>query len=200
MNASKSAIILIGYQNDYFSKNGILTNLVEDTSKKLNVLSNTTQLIQNINEEILIISTPIIFSEDYSELLEPIGILKIIKDSNAFKLGTTGSETIKELKQFENRIIEIPGKHGLNAFIGTELEKVLLENEIKTIILAGCVCSICIDSTGRAAFDKNFEVIMLSDCITGRTLFEQDFYCKEVFPLYSKVMNSIELISALDEK
>ena len=189
-----TAIILIGFQNDYFSDKGILKGVVEETLDGLHVLSNTLELIKKLPEGTPIISTPIVFSETYEELVEPVGILKSIAELGAFKRNTFGAEEIPEFQELASRITKIEGKHGLNAFTDTDLEKYLKENNIKRVVLAGCVCSICIDSTGRSAFDKGFEVVMLSDCITGRTIFEQEFYCKEVFPLCASVMSSKDFI------
>ncbi|MFZ9028918.1 MAG: cysteine hydrolase [Crocinitomicaceae bacterium] len=195
----RTAIVLIGFQNDYFAEDGILTGVVEDTLESLGVLGNTISLLQQVPSDVEVISTPIVFSDDYSELLEPIGILKSIAELGAFKQNTKGAEVIPEIESLGDRIVTIKGKHGLNAFTDTDLEKYLREKGIEKIALAGCVCSICIDSTGRSAFDKGFDVIMLSDCITGRTLFEQEFYCKEVFPLYAKVMTSKEFVSEFNQ-
>jgi len=194
-----TAVILIGFQNDYFSEEGILTDVVKESLEELDVLNNTMRMLKSLPENVKVISTPIIFSDDYSELIDPVGILEVIKNVKAFKKGSEGAETIDELKDMGDRITHIPGKHGLNAFTGTGLMDFLVENKIDTIVLAGCVCSICIDSTGRSAFDQGLDVIMLSDCITGRTMFEQKFYCDEIFPLYSKVINSKEFITSPDE-
>lgn len=193
-----TALLLIGFQNDYFSKDGILTGVVEETLDGLNVLSNTLKVIRHLPDEVKVVSTPIVFSDNYKELIEPVGILKSIAELGAFKRGTDGVKQVPEFKEFEDRITIIEGKHGLNAFIDTELESYLRKNDITRVVFAGCVCSICIDSTGRSAFEKGFEVVMLSDCITGRTLFEQEFYCEQVFPLYAKVMSSTDLINEFD--
>jgi nicotinamidase-related amidase len=191
----KKAIILIGFQKDYFSKDGILHAVVEESLTVFNVLDKTVNVIEKaIKDEILVISTPIIFSEDYSELHDPIGILSTIKDVGAFKANTEGSKTIEEIKKFDDHILEIPGKQGLNAFINTNLEQLLRDNEIEEVILAGCVCSICIDSTGRSAAEKGFSVTMLSDCISSRTMFEHKFYHEEVFPLYARVIEAEKLL------
>jgi nicotinamidase-related amidase len=198
MKQQKKALLLIGFQNDYFLEDGILRGVVEESSKVTGILNNTLNLINEL-EDILIISTPIIFSKDYSELIEPVGILKTIKEVGAFKKGSSGSQTISQLAQFKDKIIEIPGKQGLNAFINTSLEAVLKENNITNLAFAGTVCSICIDSTGRSAFEKGFNVTMLSDCISGRTVFEQEFYCKDIFPLYANVVTSKELIIAYNK-
>ena len=196
----KKAIVLIGFQNDYFSKNGILNSVVEESIDVLHVVDNVLSVIEKTinNTEYIIISTPINFSEDYSELYEPVGILKLIKDQGAFMKGKEGAEVIPEIKKFGDQIIEIEGKKGLNAFIGTSLNEILQENNVEEVILAGCVCSICIDSTGRSAAEKGYKVTMLSDCITGRTMFEQEYYCDNVFPLYSTIKSSEELITNID--
>ena len=183
------AIILIGLQNDYFPEDGILKEVVEESSKVSNIIENIINLVERLDNT-LIISTPIIFSEDYNELVDPVGILQTIKEVGAFKKGTKGAETIDQIKAFGDKIIEIPGKLGLNAFVNTSLEETLSSNNIEEVILAGTVASICIDSTGRSAHEKGFKVTMLSDCISGRTVFEKDFYCENVYPLYAKITTS----------
>lgn len=198
MNPKTTAVILIGYQNDYFLSDGILHQALESTAAATTVLNNTVHLIEQLRDSpVLFINTPIIFTADYSELTEPVGILKTIKEVEAFKKDTRGSETVAELKKFGDRIIEIPGKRGLNAFSNTSLHKLLIEHEITEVILAGAVTSICIDTTGRTAFDHGFQVSILEDCCAGRSEFEQGFYCKEIFPLYANVVSSDEFLNAL---
>lgn len=200
MDLNRTALILIGYQNDYFATDGILREVIEESAKITNVLANTISLVKSLVETpVLIISTPILFTPDYSELVEPVGILKTIKEVGAFREGSKGSETIPELHRFGNHIIEVPGKRGLNAFSNTQLDTILQERKIIHIVLAGVVTSICIDSTGRSAFDRGYKVIILSDCTSGRTPFEQEYYCNEIFSLYAKVIDHAQLLNRLSE-
>ena len=192
---NKTAIILIGYQNDYFAADGALVGALEDAEWRVEMLANTVKLLDSASDtEALIISTPIVFTPDYAELVEPTGILKAIVDVGAFKGGETGSETIKELTSFGDRIQEIPGKRGLNAFSNTGLNEALEAKGITDVVIAGVVTSICIDSTGRAAHEHGYRVSILKDCTAGRTSFEQDFYCENIFPLYANVIESEELL------
>ena len=103
------ALILIGFQNDYFAQDGILKSVVEESSKDSNIVENTVSLIENLKDT-LIISTPIIFSSNYSELKDPIGILKTIKEVGAFKEGSKGSETIEEIKTSVSKITKSSNK------------------------------------------------------------------------------------------
>ena len=201
MDPKRTALILIGFQNDYFSPDGILHGVIEDSSKITSVLANTFKVIERLKTtSILMISTPILFTPDYSELIEPVGILKTIKDVQAFKKGSKGSQPIAELLKFGERILEVPGKRGLNAFSNTKLDDLLKERKISNVVLAGAVTSVCIDSTGRDAFERGYKVFILSDCTAGRTSFEQEYFCNNVFPLYATVVDHMELLQQMEEE
>jgi nicotinamidase-related amidase len=198
VDPEKTALILIGYQNDYFAEDGILRSAIEESAIANNALANTITLLSILRDTpVLLASTPIVFTPDYSELIEPVGILKAIVDHQAFRAGEKGCEVIPEIRAFGDRINELPGKRGLNAFSNTGLDPLLKKSGITTVVLAGAVTSICIDSTGRSAFDRDYKVIMLSNCTTGRTVHEQNFYCESIFPLYAAVMDHTQLVAEL---
>lgn len=192
---SKTALLLIGYQNDYFAEDGILHSVIEESARVTGVLNNTLELLEHCGDQFgLVIETPIIFTPDYEELVDPVGILETIKECGAFKAGSKGAESIPGLAPYQHCINRLPGKRGLNAFSNTQLESLLRENGIEELMLAGAVTSICIDSTGRHAADLGFKVSVLADCTSGRTSFEQNFYCDNIFPLYGKVLHHQALL------
>lgn len=198
-NLDNTALVLIGFQNDYFSKDGILHSFIEESIEATQAVKNIVSLLQQIADTSLpIITTPIIFTPTYEELCDPVGILKTIREVKAFQAGTNGAQTISELLAFGDRITEIPGKRGFNAFIGTDLNDHLQHHNIQHVVLAGAVTSLCIDSTARSAHEKNYQVSILSDCISARTVFEQEFYLENVFPLYANALSSTELLHSLD--
>ncbi len=198
MDPKHTALVLIGYQNDYFAADGILHQVIEESSRVTGTLTNTVDLVARLRSTpLLIVATPVIFTPDYSELVESVGILKTIKELGAFKAGTKGAETIPELRRLGERILEVPGKRGLNAFSNTDLDNLFHQRGITNVVLAGVVTSICVDSTGRSAYERGYKVSVLSDCTSGRTTFEQDFYCENVFPLYAEVIDHEQLLQRL---
>lgn len=201
MNIHDTTLLLIGFQNDYFSADGILRPVVEESSRLNNTVTNTLELLRSLEAMgnlPRIVATPIVFTEDYREIdANPIGILHSIQQLGAFRANHSGSETIDELKQFGDRIHYLPGKHGLNAFSNTDLHPFLIDTSTKNLVLAGAVTSICIDSTGRAAYELGFKVTVLSNCTSARTAFEQEYFCRNIFPLYSQVLTHSELLNQL---
>ena len=198
MDPQQTALVLIGYQNDYFATDGVLSRVIEEASRVTGTLANTIDLLERLSSTpVLIVSTPLGFTSDYNELTDPVGILKTVKEMGAFKAGTKGTETIPELRRFNERILEVPGKRGLNAFSNTDLDSLFQQRAITNVILAGVVTSICVDSTGRSAFERGYKVTVLSDCTSGRTTFEQDFYCENIFPLYAEVIDHNQFLTRL---
>jgi nicotinamidase-related amidase len=199
MKYTDTALILIGYQNDFFSPSGILHSIIEKTESLYCVLANTLNLITQLQQtSVLIVATPIAFSKDYHELEdEPVGVLKAIKDARAFQAGEWGSATIAALTAFGERIDYLHGKHGFNAFANTYLSQFLNVKAIKNVIIAGAVTSICVESTARAAAEQGFSVYLLSDCTAARTVVEQEFYCQHIFPIYAQVIDHQNLLALM---
>lgn len=198
MDAATTAVILVGYQNDYFSAEGILHSALEDNSRVQEVLNNTLTLLEALKpSSVPFIHTPIVFTEDYSELVEPVGILKIIKDTGAFKRGAPGSQTVPELMALGARMLSLPGKRGLNCFSNTSVHEHLQRAGVSDVLIAGAVTSLCIDTAGREAADLGYRVHILEDCMVARTSFEQEYFAKEIMPLYANVIDSKAVIAQL---
>ena len=76
MESHDTALILIGFQNDYFSPQGVLFGYLAGRAQ---VLANTIDLVERLRSSpVLIVDTPIIFTPGYSELVDPTGILKLV--------------------------------------------------------------------------------------------------------------------------
>ena len=121
-------------------------------------------------------------------------------DENPYDItltGTAGADTISELAAFGDRITYVRGKVGFNAFSNTTLEDVLSSAGIENVLVCGMVTSLCIDSTGRAAYERGYDVTILSDCTSARTTTEHEFFCDNVFPLYGRAVSSIEVLEEL---
>lgn len=196
INPDRTALVLIGYQNDYFAPDGVLRQVVDSGSDIDALRQRTIDMLSALKDTgVTLISTPILFTPGYEELVEPVGILEAVRAAGAFQNDSEGGATISEIEAFGDAVLTVPGKRGLNAFAHTDLHRVLQERQVEHVVLAGVVTSICVDSTGRSAHERGYSVTVLSDCTGGRTVFEQDFYCGQVFPLYADVTSTSDFIS-----
>jgi nicotinamidase-related amidase len=77
--------------------------------------------------------------------------------------GSWGAAVIDALRPTEADLIV--DKVGYSAFEGTILERQLRERGIRTIVLTGVVTYACVLSTAFSAFDRGFDVIVVSDAV-----------------------------------
>lgn len=188
---SATALVLIGFQNDFFAADGALRTSLEDPAGLNRALGSTVSMVRRlIDSAATIVAAPIGFTATYEELVDPVGILAGIKSASAFRRGSRGADMVDELRPFLARIKVMPGRRGFDAFANTDLGDMLSEAGIRDVLIAGALDSVCVDSTARCAFERGYRVTVLSDCTVGRTAFEHDFFCDSIFPMYADVIES----------
>lgn len=55
-------------------------------------------------------------------------------------------------------------KHRYSGFVGTELDLVLRSHQIQTVIMTGEATNVCVESTARDAYMRDYWVVFVSDC------------------------------------
>lgn len=77
--------------------------------------------------------------------------------------GSRGAEIIDELKPHKGDFRVLKRKY--SAFQGTDLDQLLRELKIDTVILTGVVTDICIQHTAADAFFRGYKIIVPRDCV-----------------------------------
>ena len=195
---TRTALVLIEYQNDFTSDGGALHGAVKDVMEQTGMLDNTAALVQAARAAgATIVHAPITFKAGYGEISpHPYGILKGVVDSTAFVQGEWGAEIVSELAPQPGDIV-VEGKRGLDAFATTNLDFILRARGITTIALGGFLTNCCVESTMRTGYEKGFHVITLSDCVAATSAEEQQAALSFNYPMFSEVMTSEQLLSEL---
>ena len=90
-------------------------------------------------------------------------------------------------------------KRRVGPFSTTNLDEVLRNQGIETLILMGISTSGCVLSTVRWAADIDYGLIVLSDCCADRDDEVQRILMEKVFPRQASVVTSQEFLQALRE-
>jgi ureidoacrylate peracid hydrolase len=198
MDPSKTAIVLIEYQNDFTTENGALHGAVKDTMAATDMLANTRTVIDAARSAgATVVHAPIQFAAGYNELnAHPYGILKGVVDTNAFVKGSWGAEIVDDVKPEDDDII-LEGKRGLDAFASTNLDFILRSKGITSIALGGFLTNCCVESTMRSAYERGYEVVTLTDCTAATSIEEHENAIKFDYPMFSKPMTSTEFAATL---
>ena len=136
----KRALLVIDVQNEYFS--GKLPVCYPQ-----NTLSNILQMIKVAKEQ----NIPIVMVQH----------TLLGQNAKAFIKGSEGWELHESVKDLDSdHYIE---KNYPSAFVGTDLQKWLEDNEIDTLVISGYMTQFCCDSTAKYAFHLGYNVEFMSD-------------------------------------
>jgi nicotinamidase-related amidase len=198
IDPTKTAVVLIEYQNDFTTEGGVLHGAVDKVMAETGMLDNTVRVVEAARSAgTTVMHAPITFAEGYGEIsAHPYGILKGVVDGNAFVKGSWGAAITDQLAPAGDDIV-IEGKRGLDTFASTNLDFILRSKGISTIVLGGFLTNCCVESTMRSGYENGYEVITLTDCLAATSTEEHDNAISYDFPMFSKPMTSKEFIEAL---
>jgi nicotinamidase-related amidase len=198
VDPSKTAVVLIEYQNDFTSEGGALHGAVQASMESTGMIKNTQGVVAAARGAgVAIIHSPIQFAAGYHEITRhPYGILKGVVDSTAFVKGTWGADIVDDVSPADGDIV-LEGKRGLDAFASTNLDFILRSKGIETIALGGFLTNCCVESTMRSAYERGYEVVTLVDCVAGTSAEEHDNAIRYDYPMFSKPMSASEFSAVL---
>jgi len=87
----------------------------------------------------------------------------------------------------------------LGAFEGTSLDQYLRRKGITQIVLVGISTSIGVESTARAAFDKGYNMVLVTDAMADRDPDMHRHSIEKVFPRLGERSTVEELLQALQK-
>jgi len=187
INKSKSAILLIEFQNQWTQK-GLYNRLIKKQLNTRNVLENTRSLVNNARKQgIKIIHAPLVIDSKDKK-----GWLAHLTFGKVFTQGTWKSEISDGL--FEKGDLLVKGRYAFDAFIGSNLETILKENNLENIFICGFTTDQCIAKTMNTMISKKFNAYLVSNC----TATLNDFLQKRTEKKFAdKVVNSYDIVTEI---
>ncbi|MFI6150737.1 isochorismatase family protein [Streptomyces sp. NPDC051109] len=100
-----------------------------------------------------------------------------------------GSDFAEDLVQPGDIVVV---KRTIGAFYGTDLDEQLRNLGVNTVVLAGLVTTMGVESTARAAADHGYEVEFVVDAMSGLAADEHEFAVQRSFPRFGDVRNTAD--------
>ncbi|MFH2118513.1 MAG: isochorismatase family cysteine hydrolase [Candidatus Paceibacterota bacterium] len=162
-----AAILIVDMQRDFLDSDGKLAESGQDISMMQATIDPIKELITKARRKGL----PIIFTQmiDGLKYRDEVGKYRFsFKEKQEQKIcvleGTAGTELIGILPQDQDTVIV---KHNYDSFHETELENLLKEKNIKTLIIVGVKTNACVETTIRTAYHDGYFVIVPEECVAS---------------------------------
>lgn len=182
----QTALLLIDFQNDYFSEGKWPLSGTEAAAgqgaKLLAAFRNQGLPIVHVRHEFLTADAPF------------------------FLQGSEGAKIHHSVTPLKNEAIIL--KHKPNSFRDTELQEVLKKLKVEKLIIVGAMSHMCIDAGVRAAVDLGYEVSVAHDACAARDLefngttvpatHVHAAFMAALSPSYANVSSTTELLENLN--
>ncbi|MFQ5969725.1 MAG: cysteine hydrolase family protein, partial [Nitrososphaerales archaeon] len=196
------ALLIIDMQNGFCSKGGSYDKLGIDLSHYQKVIPNIKTAISHCRK----IGIPLFYTQAVREAsgidlftrrhkMFPKKREERIKKIPICVRGTWDSEVIAELKPGKEDHVVI--KRRDSAFQDTELDLWLSSSYVDTILFCGADTSVCVDSSVRDAFNRGFDIVVVSDGVASMRPEFHKATLETIKEWYGSVMSTQELIENL---
>ncbi|MEC7490784.1 MAG: isochorismatase family cysteine hydrolase [Pseudomonadota bacterium] len=84
-------------------------------------------------------------------------------------------------------------KHRFNAFLNTDLDTILRANGIRTLVMTGVATNVCVESTARDGFMRDYYVVFTSDGTAAYSRQDHDATLRNMNRFFGEVCTLAEL-------
>lgn len=179
VDAARTAVIVIDMQNDFGAKGGLFDHAGLDISMIQRAVVPTATVLRAARKAgIKIIYLNMGFRPDLSDLGAPdspnrvrhlmFGVGESLRapdgsESRFLIRDTWNTAVLSELTPEDGETVI--RKHRFSGFYETEFDAVLKSSAIRSLIITGCTTSVCVESTVRDAMFRDYQCILLADCM-----------------------------------
>jgi len=174
----QTAVIVVDMQNDFGSEGGMFARAGIDISPIQAAVAPTARVLDMARRTGMpVVYLKMAFASDLSNAGGPDAPNRILhlrmnvgepvtapdgRESRILIEDTWNTDILTELTPHPGDLIVV--KHRFSGFFETNLDTLLRDLGATTIVFTGCTTSICVESTLRDAFFRDYRCLVLADC------------------------------------
>lgn len=175
----QTAVIVVDMQNDFGSEGGMFSRAGIDISRIQAAVPPTARVLEAARHAGMpIVYLKMALTPDLANAGGPeapnrllhlrLGVGERViapdgRESRVLIADTWNTDILDDLApQTEDIIVS---KHRFSGFFETDLDEILQRLGITTLVFTGCTTSVCVESTVRDAFFRDYRCLLLADCM-----------------------------------
>jgi ureidoacrylate peracid hydrolase len=193
LSLDQSALLVIDVQNDFVAPDGWFGQRGADTSSTMAILPRLQGLIDFMRSR----DTPVIFTCNWHREAtdSPALIAHLKRHGNSpmdrpARADTWGAAFCGVMPTADEEVVR---KFRYDAFLGTNLDYLLRARGIETVFCAGTTTNVCVESTARSAFMRNYHVVLVEDCCAAHDFAEHQASVRNIERYFGIVITSEQL-------
>jgi len=171
-DARGCALVIIDMQRDFVDPGGFGEALGNDVSLLRKAIAPTKKVLEAArSRKLLVIHTREGHRPDLSDLPQSKKLRGRLKAGigdpgpmgRILVRGEYGHDIVDELKPLAGEpVVDKPGK---GAFYATDLDSMLRNRGIRSLVVCGVTTEVCVNTTVREANDRGYDCLVLEDCV-----------------------------------
>jgi ureidoacrylate peracid hydrolase len=176
IDPGQTAVLVVDMQNDFGAKGGMLDLAGVDISPNLAVIEPTGRLLTaSRHAGITVVYLKMGYRPDLSDLgaaetpnrirHPSVGTMVAAPDGRASRIlirDTWNTAIVDELGPHASDVVLYKTRY--SGFYGTDLDDVLHDRGVRSLIVTGWTTSVCVESTIRDAFFRDYRCVLVEDC------------------------------------
>lgn len=199
VDPAHAALIVVDVQNDFCAAGGMMDREGNDLTMVQETVPRLVDLIEAARDAgVLVIYIQSIYGRSGSPYLSEAWLEQAQRRRKGsytkFAVCEEGSWNFEFFGGIEPREDEIVvHKHRFSAFQGGDLDIVLRSRGIRTVIMTGVATNVCVETTAREAFVRDFHVVLVSDCSATYRQEDHDMTLRNINNFFGEVVLGSDL-------
>jgi ureidoacrylate peracid hydrolase len=193
IDPAHTALLVIDMQNDFCAEQGFVCLGGRDVSGVLEMAKNLPSLIAQARAAgVIVVFIRSVYSTADNRFLSDVWLEQAArKQGGGYTLSPVcgeadwGGDYFGDCRPQEGDIVV--AKHRYNAFHGTNLDLILRSNGIRTVVMTGVSTHVCVETTARDAFIRDFYTVVVSDGTAAYSAAEHEMALKLIDRFFGEV-------------
>lgn len=170
IDPQRTAVLLIEFQKEWLEKDGKINHLMLDRAQFDAAIEGGRALLALAREAgLTVFHSGLRFAEGHPELGgNGLGLRGAIKKFGTFPVDGKGSQWGEGFEPQEGEFVPA-GRLGGSAFAGSNLDAILHNNRIDTLIIGGFALHVCVESSLRHGHDLGYDCYVVPEATAAFT-------------------------------
>jgi ureidoacrylate peracid hydrolase len=196
-----AALLVIDMQNDFCAPEGLVAKGGRDVSAAQEMAGRLPELIAAARAAgVLVVFVRNVYSSDRNFYLSDVWLEQAARKQGGGYTSIPVCAAGSWEGDFYGAVRPEPGdpvvtKHRYSAFYNTDLDTILRSHGVRTVIATGVSTNVCVETTVREAFVRDYYVVLVADGTAAYTPEEHDKTLKDVDRFFGEITTIADLKS-----